>query len=238
MADQLPDYVMRALIDDRMAQLQADKDTELEEYQRRYRHRFISSSTWPNWRHASKRTRKRRVRISASSCTTKSRQTPADDASHSDASRSVNCSTVAGDWSAMSDPLSMTPNEASKKLIAASQTLWALIGDLDELERAHLKAKRIFDESYALAFRTAEGPWINASSQRQSKPCSSASKWTPPSLIYGASKTKSAGPRKAWTCGEPLPHPSDPNGHQPQRRGMTWHYRESNQKATSSQIQN
>lgn len=32
MADQLPDYVMRALIDDRMAQLQADKDTELEEY--------------------------------------------------------------------------------------------------------------------------------------------------------------------------------------------------------------
>ena len=57
----------------------------------------------------------------------------------------------------MSDPLSMTPNEASKKLIAASQTLWALIGDLDELERAHLKAKRIFDESYALAFRTAEG---------------------------------------------------------------------------------
>ena len=57
----------------------------------------------------------------------------------------------------MSDPLSMTPNEASKKLIAASQTLWALIGDLDELERTHLRAKRVYDESYALAFRTAEG---------------------------------------------------------------------------------
>ena len=55
----------------------------------------------------------------------------------------------------MSDPLSLTPNEASKKLIAASTTLWALIGDLDQLERDHLRAKRVYDEAYA--FRTADG---------------------------------------------------------------------------------
>ena len=57
----------------------------------------------------------------------------------------------------MSDPLSLTPNEASKKLIAASTTLWALIGDLDQLERDHLRAKRVYDEAYAHAFRTADG---------------------------------------------------------------------------------
>ena len=57
----------------------------------------------------------------------------------------------------MSDPLSLTPNEANSKLIAASNTLWSLIGDLDELERAHLKAKRVYDVSYAHAFKSAEG---------------------------------------------------------------------------------
>ena len=57
----------------------------------------------------------------------------------------------------MSDRRSITPIVASQKLIAKSQTRWELSGDLDELERAHLKARRIFAESYALAFRTAEG---------------------------------------------------------------------------------
>lgn len=57
----------------------------------------------------------------------------------------------------MSDPLSLTPNEASSKLIAASNTLWSLIGDLDELERAHLKAKRVYEVAFAHAFKTAEG---------------------------------------------------------------------------------
>lgn len=32
MPDDIPDYVMRALIDDRLTQIQADRDTELEEY--------------------------------------------------------------------------------------------------------------------------------------------------------------------------------------------------------------
>ncbi len=57
----------------------------------------------------------------------------------------------------MSDPLSLTPNEASSKLIAASNTLWSLIGDLDELERAHLKAKRVYEVAFAHAFKAAEG---------------------------------------------------------------------------------
>jgi hypothetical protein len=32
MADEMPDFVKRALIDDRLAQLQADRDDEIEEY--------------------------------------------------------------------------------------------------------------------------------------------------------------------------------------------------------------
>lgn len=32
MPDDIPDFVMRALIDDRLTQLRADQDTELEEY--------------------------------------------------------------------------------------------------------------------------------------------------------------------------------------------------------------
>ena len=32
MPDDIPDFVMRALIDDRLTQIQADRDTELEDY--------------------------------------------------------------------------------------------------------------------------------------------------------------------------------------------------------------